>query len=206
MLVTTFRTHFCRKETGGIKSWVLLLTKMELEKLDCPFPFTQWTTSSTGLWPPRKRKHKVSPAVIPAYCVELVSSPQHTKGEPKPSPATLLSWKRQSLREWRWLQSLGQNTSQAGSRTERNRSSAVSPNRSLGKDHCKRAGGNSQSAHTAAGGLYFHQPEWNDLLTSGPWAAESSKGNCFPSGAQSSLTSPFKETNSMQLNYIPEKS
>lgn len=195
LLVTTFRTHFCSKETGGIKSWVLLLTKMELEKLDFPFHFTQWTTGSTGLWPPRKRKHKVSPTMIPAYCVELVSSPQHMKGEPKPSPATLLSWKRQSLGGWRWLQSLGQNTSKVGAAQREIQSSAVPPQSEPGERPLQRASRNSQSSHRAADSLYFHEPEWKDLLISGPRAAEPSKGNCFPSGAQSSLTSPFKETN-----------
>lgn len=187
LLVTTFRTHFCRKEIGGIKSWVLLLTKMELEELDFPFHFAQWTTGSTWLWPLRKRKHKVSATVIPAYCVEVVSRTQHVKGEPTLSPETLLSWKRQSLRGRRWLQSVGQNTSKVGAAQREIRSSAVSPQSEPGERPLLNSEQNFPVLPQGCGQSVFPWARVERSPNPGPWAAESSKGHCFPSGAQSSF-------------------
>lgn len=176
--------------------------------------FTHWTTGSTAPWPLRKRKPKVSPTVIPAYWVEVVSRP-HSTGRGNPNWAQWPCWVgKDRVRGGEDNYNL-QVKIPARWELHREKSGALQcvPNlwlrtylcvcggncSSPEKDHCKRVSRNLQSSHRAGISSDSHQPEWKDLINAqGLRVVEPSEGYCFPSGAKGwrlLRTSPFKGSN-----------
>lgn len=153
--------------------------------------------------PQKKRKQKVSPTVMPAYCVEVVSRPQYRKGNPNQTQGSCSVVKmefgvwggKSNYNLWgkisaRWelcrersgdLQSVSPAGGQGLLCVYVEEATWVQ-----GKNYCRTVSRNSQRSPMAWNSLYSHQPKWKDLIMHRA-LVRSSKRYCFTSGAKSSL-------------------